>query len=121
MVAKADLILNISREEFYVGHSIARYCVITYGREYGISQAEYWHGEQAIETPVGRFLITIFRTDQDFMCQRTCFDIPYQIGLGDEVFTLGRIAISCQSNGATLRGRCAIGIDVEVNFVIVAV
>ena len=55
------------------------------------------------------------------MCQRTRFHIPDQIGLGDEIFPLGWITIRGQSNSAILPSHSAIGIDVQVDFVIVAI
>ena len=55
------------------------------------------------------------------MHQRASFHSPDQIGLCDEIFTLGRIAIRGQNNGAILSRRSTIGINVPVNFVIVAI
>ena len=55
------------------------------------------------------------------MHQRAGFHSPDQIGLCDEIFTLGRITIRGQSNGAILSRRRTIGTDVPVNFVIVAI
>ena len=55
------------------------------------------------------------------MRQRTCFHIPDQIGLRDEVLALGRVAIGRQRNVPVLCRGWAVGVHVHVDFIIIAI
>ena len=121
MLTNSDLVLHIGREEFDVGDSVARRRREGDGRIDRIVEVERgaW-AECAVETHVARFLVTIFDAEQQLVIQRTGFDIPDEVGLPDQVFTLGRVRIGIERYRVR-SGHRTIGVHIDVEFVIIAI
>ena len=121
MLTNSDLVLHIGRDKFDVGDSVARRSCEGDGRIDRIVEVERgaW-AECAVETHVARFLVTIFDTEQQLVIQRTGFDIPDEVGLPDQVFTLGRVRIGIERYRVR-SGHRTIGVHIDVEFVIIAI